>query len=544
MQNHAGMRTLKNDPTRLWPCIILLAIGCTSEAPQAAKEALSRTSPKPEALAPKIKATTQGTPAATSPTPVGSPQGQLTPRQKHAQGVERGIKLFCGRCHSFPDPADFTMQTWGPAIQFMYRYFEKYKIDLQGAPPPDITMQYYARRAARTIQTPSFEPSETMAVGIARSKIRTAKALNAIADVRGVRRKDGFGGDVLVSNMLTGEISAFTTSQPDGAPKVLAKVNHPARLTTADLDADGKLDIIVGELGTFGADDHDRGKAVWLRQVKRGKFKAHNLTEGMGRVAEIAAGRLDGNKYPDIVVAEFGWLNTGSLSLVLNPGRSKSGPAKAIKLDSGRGATSVQIGDLNGDGHQDIVALFGQEREEVIAYFGDSKGNFTDQTIYRAATPLWGATRIRLVDLDQDKDLDILVANGDTLDAPRIAAFQGIHLLTNTGGKTFEHRQLLALPGVQDFQALDYDKDGDLDIVAVSSLPPSIVRIAQKSLPAARVLASAMLLRQEAKGEYTPYTLADDAPCYSSIALTPGKDTALYVGQFGSQSRSRKLHAH
>ena len=56
-------------------------------------------------------------------------------------------------------------------------------------------------------------------------------------------------------------------------------------------------------------------------------------------------------------------------------------------------------------------------------------------------------------DIDQDKDIDILIANGDNLDAPRVARFQGVHLLENKGG-WFNARQIGMLPGVQDFDVL------------------------------------------------------------------------------------------
>ena len=464
-----------------------------------------------------------------------APATKKTAEESYQEQAEKAVKSFCGRCHAFPPPEDFTMETWGPSIRFMYQYFKEYKIDVEGGPPPFITMRYYAERAAKTIRTPSFDGVEMFQTRASRTRVETDRTLNATADVAGVSRRAGFGGDVVVANMLTGDIESYDTQKPTAKPRKLATLTHPSRIKVTDLDGDGRQDLLVGELGTFGADDHKRGSAYWIEQKKRGRFETVPLLKDLGRVAEVASGHLDKDKTNDVVIAEFGWLNTGSLTVVHNPSRvTKKKPARTTRLDSGRGATSVQVGDLTGDGKHEVVALFGQEREEAIVYQQGPDGQFVDTVIFRADTPLWGATRLRLSDLDKDGDIDVIVANGDTLDAPRIAAFQGIHVLENKGGLKFEPRQLLAFPGVHDFQVLDFDKDGDQDIVAVSSLPPSIVKLAQASLPAGKVLASAILLKQEANKRFKAVTLAADGPCYSSVGLPASpKDGHVYIGQFG-----------
>ena len=47
------------------------------------------------------------------------------------------------------------------------------------------------------------------------------------------------------------------------------------------------------------------------------------------------------------------------------------------------------------------------------------------------------------------------------ISVPRVARFQGVHLLENKGGLQFNARQIGMLPGVQDFDVLDVDQDGD-----------------------------------------------------------------------------------
>jgi len=473
---------------------------------------------------------------AKAPTPARPSKPAKSERQIARDKAEAGIKSFCGRCHAFPDPRQFTMETWMTAIRFKYKYFKKHKIDMAGAPPPREVMGYFAEFAARTLLIPSFETPDNFAVGPAISAIGRFEKTAVIADMVAVSPKDGFGGDVLVSDLLSGRIEAHS-GKPGGKSKLIGQMTHPARMTVVDLDRDKRKDVIVAELGTFGAGDHARGKVIWLRQKAPGKFEAITLLDQVGRVSEIAAADLDGDTYPDLVVAEFGWLNTGSLSLLKNPGKpapkktDKAATTKAVKLDAGRGAVSVAIGDLDGDGLKDIAALFGQEREEVVILKNRGDFKFRYSRVYEAANPLWGATILRLADLDGDKDLDILVGNGDTLDSPRVAGFQGVHLLSNEGRLRFKHRQLVALPGIQDMAIADMDGDKDLDLVLVASVTPKVLKMMNTAVPAGRVVGSAILLRHDGKGNFKPITLSKEAPCFSAVAIGAAKE--LYVGNFG-----------
>ncbi len=444
--------------------------------------------------------------------------------------ADAAVKAFCSRCHAFPDPGQFTMQTWAETLKHKLSYFRKYKIDVEGAPPPAELFGYYAAHAAKTLLVPSFEPAGNFKTKLTPTRSFGLPAETVIADLVTTKPGDGFGGAALLSDYLSGRIVKVDS---DGGTETLATLRHPARLHVVDVDGDGQKDIVAAELGTFSAVDHKRGEVVWLRRTGK-TFKAIKLLGDIGRVSEVRAGDLNGDGYPDLVVAEFGWLTTGSLTILWNPGGRSTTKVKAWraeKLDAGRGAVSVRIEDVDGDKMNDIIALFGQEREEVIVYKRLPNGRFRSKRIYEAGNPLWGGTILKLVDADNDGDIDVLVGNGDTLDSPRAATFQGLHLLTNQGGLRFEHRQLAALPGLQDVEIIDYDRDGDLDFVLAASVTPTVLKMLESAVPAGRVVGSLLLLQREKAGEYKAVTLSDRPPCYSALAST--KDGDLLIGNFG-----------
>ena len=340
----------------------------------------------------------------------------------------------------------------------------------------------------------------------------------------------GKGAQVLVSDLLGGGIWRASTSEE---PKKLIQLSHPARIGTGDLDNDGQMDIVAADLGTFSAVDHKRGSVVWIRQNK-GKYSKHVILENVGRVSEVALSDLDKDGDLDVVVAEFGWMNTGSLSILYNPGGRKSKSQKAWrveKLDAGRGAVSVKVADLDADGQVEVVALFGQEREEVLAYRRKPNGQYRSERIFEAGNPLWGGTLLQIVDIDKDGDVDILLGNGDTLDSPRAATFQGAHLLKNDGTARFTVTQLAALPGLQDIEAGDFDGDGDLDLLLVASVTPTVLQMMESAVPAGRIIGSVLLLRQKSDGGFDGVALSDRPPCFSSIAAIG--DGGFFVGNFG-----------
>jgi hypothetical protein len=142
------------------------------------------------------------------------------------------------------------------------------------------------------------------------------------------------------------------------------------------------------------------------------------------------------------------------------------------------------VGDLNGDGHSDLVVsnFFGRS---TIAFVATEGGRFVDST---ASLGLTAATRsvlgfgVALVDLDGDGLLDLVQANGHVLDRSRLGTPFAMRptLLRNRGGR-FE--DVSAGAGAWWSRAIlgrgvavgDLDNDGRPDVVVNAIDSPSAI---------------------------------------------------------------------
>jgi hypothetical protein len=194
------------------------------------------------------------------------------------------------------------------------------------------------------------------------------------------------------------------------------------------------------------------------------------LLSGVTRVADARPGDFNGDGRIDFAVAEFGHRKTGSVGWLE---QQPDGEFIYHRLLVKAGASHVPVVDLDGDGALDIVVLISQATEEIIALLGDAAGGFQARTLYAGGMPEFGASAIELVDLDGDRDLDILLTNGDSADTgartdTKFRPYHGVQWLENRGDLRFEPHELMRLYAAYSVTAGDLDGDGDQDVVAGS----------------------------------------------------------------------------
>ena len=392
------------------------------------------------------------------------------------------IRKECAACHVVPAPADLPRGLWRQRLSEMAR-FSLTRVGLGEGRDSDLArlellpfIAYFEARAPETLTPP--EPWPPPAAG-GPSRFRRlllgppcAVPVPIVADTRLVDL-DGDGKlEIVVCDMGHGVVLLGAPHRDPSALREIAKVPNPTYAAMADLDRDGRRDLLVADAGSFLPEDHEKGAVVWLRADGRGGFEKRVLAEKLPRVTDVEAADFDGDGDLDLVVAACGLHTRGGIWLFENRTSDWREPRfEATLLDGRPGAIQASPADLDGDGRPDFVALIAQQHQTVVAFLNRGAPVFERRTLFTAATPAWGSTGIELVDLDRDSDLDVLITNGATLDDASAKPYHGVRWLENRGSLLFASHDLAALPGAHRARAADLDGDGDLDVAVAVFLP-------------------------------------------------------------------------
>lgn len=164
---------------------------------------------------------------------------------------------------------------------------------------------------------------------------------------------------------------------------------NTSSIQTADLNADGKLDIVI--TNTRGAN------ALWMSQAD-GSFSLQVFSDLSS--STVAMGDVDKDGDIDLIAARYGaknqvWKNDGQGSFSL-----------FFEFDARR-SLDIELADIDGDG--DLDAVVGEDYASTLGSFGvwnnDGQGQFSAP----ASLDLINKTveSIALSDVDQDGDIDI-----------------------------------------------------------------------------------------------------------------------------------------
>jgi len=216
------------------------------------------------------------------------------------------------------------------------------------------------------------------------------------------------------------------------APKVDYQA-YGGGLAVADLDHDGKLDLVTGPDMLIGNDD--------------GSFQSEVSIAGLAGTTLAATGDFDGDGNPDIVDAN------GSLFVVRGLGDRTFAPAKSYALDAV--AVALFTIDLNHDGKLDVVV---GAPGFVDVFLGHGDGTFDGKLSY----PLNTTGYIAVGDVSGDGIPDLVV--------PAQSSPLTTSVLPGTGNGAFGAAQTILtnqpIYGTpMHASVIDLDHDGTLDIV-------------------------------------------------------------------------------
>jgi hypothetical protein len=471
--------------------------------------------------------------AVLTPPSAAAPQLSLPPEPAEATAEE--VHRICAACHAYPPADTFPRADWLKEVKQGYDFFHQDLAYRFPYPPLEAVVRYYEARAPEALAAAPrpaaphappvrFDRQAVLAPGPA--------APPGVAHVEFARLTNKDKDDVLVCDALGRRVLAYLPHESPPAWKVLAEGFTCAHAETTDLDGDGVRDVLLAVLGNFYATDDRVGAVVWLKGAADGSFTPVTLIDGIGRVADVRAADFTGDGKTDLVVAEFGWHQTGSVLLLENRTTDWKKPAFVpTTLDPRHGTTHVPVADLNADGKPDFVAVISQEHETVVAFLNEGGGRFRKETVYAAPHPTYGLNGIQLVDLDKDGDVDAVLSNGDTLDAPYLLRpDHGVTWLENRGKYPFTPHRLADVYGAGSPAVADFDGNGLLDVAFATFLPGDLFpqRTEQR-------LDAVVLLEQVAAGKFVRHALETDTcdhPACAAGELDGDGRPDLVIGNF------------
>lgn len=231
----------------------------------------------------------------------------------------------------------------------------------------------------------------------------------------------------------------------------------------ADLDQDGRLDLIVGLIDSEG-----RNLAI-LRGSTEGFSAPEYYTPGLPIIASGVAD-LDGDGRLDVILGgRGGWLfcplDTMGMPLL----------ESAQRILSDHQIQRLTVADLNKDGWPDVVAthyreMTGRRNKIDSAIYWNREGHFRFED--RTALPTYGSHWVSVADTRGNGNLDVLYSNyhGETTRTVGLFVYQP----DEQGEYSASNRLVLpAFSSSANFVS-DFDGDGFSDIAVVNHTGPNI----------------------------------------------------------------------
>lgn len=387
---------------------------------------------------------------------------------------EELAQVYCGGCHLFPSPSLLPKEYWNgvlprmaPRLGIKTDEYDPYEdrsmqealnMDLAGLFPKtpllaDSSWQkivaFYQQNAPDSLSLPTTEVQEPSPLFRA-----TFKNLNSTSPP--------------IVTMLEIDSSTHTIHYGDASGNLYhldSSFDITARLKLPSPPVDVKKttkpeELLILNIGLLNPNDIETG--IVLKTKVPELSRPDLVFTGLARPVDFEVGLLDEDEVEDLVVCHFGF-ETGRFSWYKKVGDKY----EERVLKNVPGASKVLLRDVDADTDLDLVVLFAQGDEGVSIFYND-KGQFREERILRVP-PIFGSSDFEFLDMDRDGDMDIVLANGDNGDKTFILKpYHGLRVYINTGDFQYEERYFFPMYGASKVRARDFDQDGDVDLIASS----------------------------------------------------------------------------
>jgi hypothetical protein len=252
------------------------------------------------------------------------------------------------------------------------------------------------------------------------------------------------------------------------------------RLRLADLDGDGRPDLVAA--GYYGS-----VLRVWLQDAGGTMVPHADLAFEYAGDADLDVGDVNGDGRPDIVIGSGSYPDT-SIGIFLQQGDGRFGPALTRTPSPPTGVSGLAVGDVNGDGRDDVVVTYGGNGSRLGVMLQGIDGKLGPMSEFESYD---AASQVELADVNGDGRRDVVVGHSGWYAV-------GVYLQQADGSLGAEARYP-ANYGVRNPGAMavgDVTGDGRPDILVAEALLQQKVVDAQSlgtTVPGARALTRTLL---------------------------------------------------
>ena len=282
--------------------------------------------------------------------------------------------------------------------------------------------------------------------------------------LRSMSRQPQLGAQLLADADGDGDPDALGTAglwRNEGGQFTLEATSPTQRGAAGDLDGDGDVDVVA----------RGGGGIEVRRNDGLGNFTVLAILPASSIVNAMALGDVDGDGDLDLATAEGLDVITirAQSRLWLNDGRGNFTDATATNLPANlAGLLSAQFADADADGDLDLVFAVSQlsagPQAPVRYYQNQGNGVFVDasQLVQTLPNTFLPTSRAFFAQLDADPELELIDVLGSAV------------RLFDRVGATWQDVTSTRLPAavptaISGASALDFDEDGDLDLVLSNS---------------------------------------------------------------------------
>ncbi|MHC2283072.1 putative delta-60 repeat protein [Bradyrhizobium diazoefficiens] len=239
---------------------------------------------------------------------------------------------------------------------------------------------------------------------------------------------------------------------------------HSSDSALADLNGDGRLDVLVANTGNNG------GVSVLLGNGD-GSFSFSTVLPSNADPLGVAAADLNGDGIADVAFSNV----PGAYGIQIYLGTGVGTFTAAPNVPAATHTASVALEDLDGDTNTDLV--FSSYDGTVSVALGNGDGSFRTPVSYTLgiASDGIGPGNVTLANVNGDAALDLVYAN---------PLLDSVSVLLGNGDGTFQNQQLFgsggSLPGWATVG--DFTGDGRVDI-AVTNFSSNSISILQNGTP-------------------------------------------------------------